>query len=118
MRAAAVSFAAVLFAKLWEEAKLAEFLLVASLRTLAIALAFGLFRHLVHGGLEWAVQGPAARGVSVVRSNAATPISRLGLLFDFVIAAALLGILLVVWQVYGSPAEAISGLLSVRVTIG
>ena len=55
LRLAAVFFAAVLFTELRGEAKLAEFLFVSSLRTLAIVLAFGLLRHLVRGGLEWAV---------------------------------------------------------------
>ena len=57
LRLASILFAAVLFIELWGEAKLAEFLFVSSLRTLAIVLVFGLLRHLVRGGLEWAVLG-------------------------------------------------------------
>ena len=75
LRLAAVLFAAVLFAELRGEAKLAEFLFVSSLRTLAIVLTFGLFRHLARGGLEWAVQRSAARGVPVVQSNVTLVVS-------------------------------------------
>ena len=62
LRLAAVLFAAVLITELWGEAKLAEFLFVTSLRTLVIVLVFGLLRHLVRGGLEWAVLSSASRG--------------------------------------------------------
>ena len=63
----AIFFAAVLFTELWGEAKLAEFLFVSSLRTLAIVLVFGLLRYLVRGGLEWAVLSSASRGLALVR---------------------------------------------------
>jgi small-conductance mechanosensitive channel len=118
MRLASVLFAIVLFTELWGEAKLTEFLFVSSLRTLMIVLAFGLLRLLIHGGMEWAVLSSAARGVTLVRSNAAVVVQRLVLLFDVLIGVVLLSGLLVTWQVYDSPTEAITGLLSVRATIG
>jgi potassium-dependent mechanosensitive channel len=118
LRSAAALFAAVLFAELRGEAKLAEFLFVSSVRTLAVVLAFALFRHLVHGGLEWAVQSSAARGVPMVRSNVKVVVQRLSLVSDLLIAVVVLGVLLMVWQVYEGPAEAITGLLSMRATIG
>jgi hypothetical protein len=52
LRLAAALLAAVLFVEIQGEAKLAEFLFVSLLRTLAIVLVFGLLRHLVRGGLE------------------------------------------------------------------
>ncbi len=118
LRLAAVLFAGVLFAEIWGESKLAEFVFVSSLRTLAVLLAFGLFRHLARGGLEWAVQRSAARGVPMVQSNVTLVVGRLSLLLDLLIGVVVLGVLLMVWQVYESPAEAITGLLSARATLG
>ena len=118
LRLAAVFFAVVLFTELWGEAKLAEFLFVSSLRTLGLVLVFGLLRHLVRGGLEWAVLSSASRGVALVRSNTAVVVQRLALLFDVLIGVVILSGLLMTWQVYDSPAEAITGLLSVQATIG
>ena len=118
LRLAAVLFATVLFIELWGDAKLTEFLFVSSLRTLAIVLAFGLLRHLMRGGLEWVVFKSVSRGVVLGRSNADTVVQRLALLFDVLIGVVILSSLLMTWQVYDSPAEAITGLLSVQATIG
>jgi small-conductance mechanosensitive channel len=118
LRLAAAFFAVVLFTELQGEAKLAELLFVSSLRTLAIVLAFGLLRHLVRGGLEWVVLNSASRSVVLVRSNTAVVVQRLALVFDVLIGVVILSGLLMTWQVYDSPAEAITGLLSVQATIG
>jgi potassium efflux system protein len=118
LRSASIFFAAVLFIELWGEAKLAEFLFVSSLRTLAIVLVFGLLRYLVRGGLEWVVLSSSSRGVALAGSNAAVVVQRLALLSDVLIGVVILSILLMTWQVYGSPAEAITGLLSVQATVG
>ncbi|HJY83133.1 MAG TPA: mechanosensitive ion channel domain-containing protein [Candidatus Binatia bacterium] len=115
---AAVFFAAVLLIEIGGDAKLAEFLFVSSLRTLTIVLVFGLLRHLVRGGLEWAVLSSSARGVALVRSNAAVVVQRLALLFDVLIGAVILSVLLMTWQVYDSPSAAITGLLSLQATLG
>jgi len=118
LRLAAVLFAVVAFAELHGEAKLAEFLFVSSLRTLGIGLVFGLLRHIVRGGLEWAVLSSASRGVALVRNNAAVMVQRLALLCDALLGVVILSVLLMTWQVYDSPGEAITGLLSVQATIG
>jgi small-conductance mechanosensitive channel len=118
LRLAAVFFAAVLFAEIWGEAKLDEFLFVSSLRTLGIILVFGLLRHLVRGGLEWAVLSAAARGVTLVRHNAAVIVKRLAFLLDALVGVVILSLLLMTWQVYDSPDIAITGLLSMQATIG
>ena len=118
LRLAAVFFAAVLFIEIGGDAKLAELLFVSSLRTLGIVLVFGLLRHLVRGGLEWAVLSSSARGVALVRSNAAVVVQRLAFVFDVLIGVVILSVLLMIWQVYDSPPEAITGLLSVQATIG
>jgi small-conductance mechanosensitive channel len=118
LRVASIFFAAVLFIELWGEAKLAEFLFVSSLRTLAIVLVFGLLRHLVRGGLEWAVLSFSSRSVAPAGSNPAVIVQRLALLFDALIGVVVLSILLMTWQVYGSPADAITGLLSVQAIVG
>jgi small-conductance mechanosensitive channel len=118
LRLAAVLFAAVLFTELWGNAKLAEFLFVSSLRSLALVIAFGLLRYLVRGGLEWAVLSSSSRTITLVRSNAAVVVQRLALLFDVLIGVVILSILLMTWQVYDSPAEAITGLLSLQATLG
>jgi small-conductance mechanosensitive channel len=115
---AAVLFAAVLLEQFRGEAKLAEFLFVSSLRTLAVVLAFGLFRHLARGGLEWAVRRSAARGVPMVRSHVTLVTERSSLLLDLLIGVVVLAVLSIVWHVYESPAEAIVGLLSARAILG
>lgn len=118
LRLAAVFFTAVLFTELWGDAKLAEFLFVSSLRTLAIVLVFGLLRYLVRGGLEWAVPSSVSRGVALVGSNTAVVVQSLALLVDLLIGVVILSVLLMTWQVYDSPAAAITGLLSAQATIG
>ena len=118
LRLAAVFFAVVLFTEVRGNVKLAEFLFVAALRTLGIVITFGLLRHLVRGGLEWAVLRSAARGAVLVRSNAAVVVQRLALLVDVLIGAVMLSLLLMTWQVYHSPSAAITGLLSPQVTLG
>jgi potassium-dependent mechanosensitive channel len=115
---AAVLFAAVLFAEIWGEAKLAEFLLVSVLRTLAFVLVFGLLRHLVRGGLEWAVRSAVSRHAALLGRHTALVMQRLAWLGDILIGVVMLAVLLMTWQVYDNPAEAITGLLSVHATIG
>lgn len=118
LRSAAALFAAVVFTEFRGEAKLAEFLFVSSLRTLGLVLVFGLLRHLVRGGLEWAVLSSASRDVVLVRGNTAVVVQRLALLSDVLLGVVILSGLLMTWQVYDSPGEAITGLLSVQATIG
>ena len=115
---AGLLFAAMVMAELQGKAKLAEFLFVASLRTLGVVLVFGLLRHVARGGLEWAVNSTAARGVAMVRNNAAIVVPRLTLLMDVLIGAAILAVLLMTWQVYDSPSAAITGLLTRQVAVG
>jgi len=118
LRLAAVLFAAVLCAGIWGEATLAEFLLVSVLRTLAIVLVFGLFRHLVRGSLEWAVRSAVSRHAALPGRHTALVVQRLAWLGDVLIGVVMLSVLLMTWQVYDNPAEAITGLLSVHATIG
>jgi potassium-dependent mechanosensitive channel len=118
LRLVAIFFAAVLFIELWGEAQLAEFLFVSSLRTLAIVLVFGLLRHLVRGGLEWALLSSSSRGFALVGSDAAVVVQRLALLCDLLIGVVILSVLLMTWQVYESPGKALTGLLSVHTTLG
>jgi small-conductance mechanosensitive channel len=118
LRLAAVVLAVVLCADLWGEAKLAEFLFVSVLRALALVLVFGLFRYLVRGGLEWAVRGSVSRHAALLGRNTALVVQRLAWLGDVLIGVVLLSGLLMTWQVYDNPAEAITGLLSVHATIG
>jgi small-conductance mechanosensitive channel len=118
LRLAAIFFAAVLFIEVWGEAKLAEFVFVSAQRTLAVVLAFGLLRHIVRGGLEWAVLSSSARDMTLVRRNATVVLQRLTLLCDVLIGVVILSALLMTWQVYESPGEAITGVLAQQVTIG
>ena len=118
LRLAAVVLAAVLCAEIWGEAKRAELLFVSVLRTLAIMLVFGLLRHLVRGGLEWAVRSSVSRHAALLGRHTALVVQRLAWLGDVLIGVMLLAVLLVTWQVYDNPAEAITGLLSVHATIG
>src|SRR5215831_11086569 len=118
LRLASVVFAVVLCTELWGEAKLAELLLVSLLRTLGTVLVFGLLRYLVRGGLEWAVYSAASRHAALLGHHTAVVMQRLAWLGDVLIGVVLLSVLLMTWQVYDSPAEAITGLLSVQATIG
>jgi potassium efflux system protein len=118
LRLAAALFAAVLFAEVRGQARLADFLFVSSLRTLGIVLVFALFRRLLRGGLEWAVLSRAARRAAPGGGNAAAVVQRVTLLFDVLIGVVIVSILLTTWHVYESAAQAISGLLSVHVAIG
>ena len=77
-----------------------------------------LLRYLVRGGLEWAVLSSASRGVALVGGNAAVVVQYLALLFDLLIGVVILSGLLMTWQVYDSPAAAITRLLSVQATLG
>jgi potassium efflux system protein len=117
LRLAAVLFAAVVVTEIRGRARLADFLFVSSLRTLGVLLVFGLLRHLLRGGLEWALLN-AARGPAPSGGGGAAMLRRLTLLLDVLIAIAIVAALLVTWQVYDSPLDAISGLLSASVTVG
>jgi small-conductance mechanosensitive channel len=118
LRLAAVVLAAVLGAELWGEAELAEFLFVSVLRTLAMVLVFGLLRHLVRGGLEWATRSAVSRHAALLGRNTVLVVQRLAWLGDVLIGVVMLSVLLMTWQVYDNPKEAITGLLSVHATIG
>jgi small-conductance mechanosensitive channel len=118
LRLAAVFFAVVLFIELWGEARLAEFLFVALLRTLAIVLVFGMLRYLVRGGLEWVALSFASRGAALVGSNVAVVVQRLAFLCDVLIGVVIFSVLLMTWQVYDDPSAAITGLLSAQATLG
>ena len=88
------------------------------LRTLALVLVFGLLRHLVRGGLEWAARSAASRHAALLGRNTALVVQRLVWVCDVLIGVVILAGLLMTWQVYDSPQEAITGLLSAQATIG
>ena len=90
---------------------------VSVLRTLALVLVFGLLRHLVRGGLE-AARSAVSRHAALLGRHTALVVQRLAWLGDVLIGVVLLAVLLMTWQVYDNPAEAITGLLSVHATIG
>jgi small-conductance mechanosensitive channel len=118
LRLAAILFAAVAVAELRGNAKLAEYVFVSSIRSLAIVLVFGLLRYLVHGALEWVVLRSAPRGVDGVRSAVGLVVRRLDVVGDALIGIVLLSVLLMSWNVYDSPSAAISGLLAKHVALG
>lgn len=114
----AVLFAAIFFTELGGNAELAEFLFVSSLQTLGVFLVFGLLRYLMRGVLGWVVFSSSSRSAALVRDNAIVIVQRLTLIFDVLLGVVVLAALLTTWQVYDSPSEAITGLLSVGVTLG
>jgi small-conductance mechanosensitive channel len=113
-----VLFAVIFFTELGGNAELAEFLFVSSLQTMGILLVFGLLRYLVRGVLGWAVLSSSSRGATLVRDSAIVIVQRLTFIFDVLLGVVILSALLTTWQVYDSPAEAVSGLLSVGITVG
>jgi potassium efflux system protein len=117
LRLIAVLFAAALVTEMRGQARLADFVFVSSLRTLGVVLAFGLLGYLLRGGLEWALLS-AARGTAPSGGNTTATVRRLAVLLDVLIGVVMVAALLMTWQVYDSPAQAIRGLLSAHVTIG
>lgn len=118
LRLAAGFYAIVVLVELEGKAALAEWLFDASLRTLVAVLAFGLWRYLIRGASEWAVQSSPSQRLTLVRSHETVIVQRLTLLTDILVGVVFLAIALVFWRVYDSFYEALSGLLALGFTMG
>ena len=118
LRLGALLFALVFMTQLWGNAELANSLFAASLRTMIAILAFGLLAYLAHGAVEWAVSYSPLQTISLISNNAGTIARRAAFVCDLFISFILLSGLLVIWQGYASPGEAISALLSLSFPIG
>jgi len=118
LRLGTVLFGFVLMTQLWGNAELANSLFEATLRTVIAVLAFGLLAYLVHGGVEWAVSYSPLRTISLISNNAEPIARRAAFVCDIFIGFILLSGLLVIWQKYASPGEAISALLSLAIPVG
>ena len=117
LRLAAVVFAAVLCAEIWGEATLAE------LPSSRYCGPWRLCSSLVCSGTScvgaWrAARSAVSRHAALLGRHTALVVQRLAWLGDVLIGVVLLAVLLMTWQVYDNPAEAITGLLSVHATIG
>ena len=118
LRLGACLFGVILLAELSGQVQLAEYLLVSSLRSLLVVLAFGLWRYLVHRGLEGAMPIASARSPALLRNDTAIVVQRLALLADVLIGVVMLASLLTSWGLYDNPMEALSGLLAIGFSVG
>ena len=118
LRLTACLFGVILLAELSGQAELAEYLLVSSIRSLLVILAFGLLRYLVHKGLAAAMQRAPSRGLALLRSNTDIVVQRLALLADALIGVVVVAGLLAGWGLYDNPMAALRGLLVIGVNVG
>ena len=115
LRLAAV-LAAVLCAELWEKPSWPSFLV-------SCCGPWRLCSSLVCSGTSCVGPGVGcaqrvSRHAALLGRHTALVVQRLAWLGDVLIGVVLLSVLLMTWQVYDNPAEAITGLLSVHATIG
>lgn len=118
LRLAACLFGVILLAELAGQAELAEYLLVSSIRSLLIILAFSLLRYLLHKGLAAAMQRAPSNSLALLRSNTEIVVRRMTLLADTLIGVVVVAGLLASWGVYDNPMAALSGLLVIGVDVG
>ena len=118
LRLGACVFGVILVLELSGQANLADNLLVSSMRLLFGIPVLGLFRYLVHAGLEWSIHLAPARGLEILRKDTTTLVQWLGLLADVLIGLLLLSWLLVVFRAYDSPLEVLTGLMAIGLPMG
>jgi small-conductance mechanosensitive channel len=118
LRLGAGLFGVILLAELSGHARLAEYLLVSSLRSLLVISAFGLLRYLVHRGLEGTMPIASARSPALLRNDTAIVVQRLALLADALSGVVMLASLLANWGLYDNPMEALIGLLAIGFRVG
>jgi potassium efflux system protein len=110
-------FGVILLAELAGQAKQAEYLLVSSLRSLFVVLAFGLLRYLVHAGLEGVMGIVSPRSLALLRGDTAIVVQRLALLADALIAVVVVAGLLASWGLYDDPMVALGGVLAIGFSV-
>jgi potassium efflux system protein len=118
LRLAACLFGVILLAELSGQAELAEYLLVSSIRSLLIILAFSLLRYLLHKGLAAAMQRAPSNSLALLRSNTEIVVQRMTLLADALIGVVVVAGLLASWGLYDNPMAALRGLLVIGVNVG
>lgn len=97
---------------------LATHLLDSSIKTTFLVLLFRLIVLLAHGGLEFVIGSPAAQKIHLIRHNSLVIVKRLGHVADFAVWTMAMALILEIWRIYESPAEAVHGILSFGIVLG
>jgi len=120
LRFGSLLFAVIMIAELLGKKALSLHLFVSSIRSLAIALVFMLFLHMIHGGLEWLFRTSTLRLSAVLRSHDTDAIiRRVSRFIDVaILGLVLLPSILMMWGVYDSLEEATKGLLALGFNLG
>ena len=112
-------FAFVIIAEILGKEGLAEYLFVSLIRSIAIALVFMLFMHMIRGGLEWLFHSTPLKRAKALYQDTDVIIRRVG---RFINAAMwgliVLPIILAFWGVYDDLQGAMKGLLTFGFNLG
>ena len=116
----AIFFAFILTAEIRGTGSLPTYLLNSFMRTIAIVIIFTLFLYIIHGGIEWLFKrGSVWQSPLLKNVDTDNLIRRTRYFIDFTVYGLILipGILMV-WGVFGSLPQSISGVLSLGFDIG
>ncbi|MHC4741491.1 MAG: mechanosensitive ion channel domain-containing protein [Planctomycetota bacterium] len=111
--------AVIIISELWGKGALASYLFVSFTHSVMTVLVFGLFAHMIRGGLEWLLSISTLRRSSILRGSREATIRRM----TYLINSAILGLvilptILVFWGVYDSLDQATQSVLSLGFNLG
>jgi small-conductance mechanosensitive channel len=119
LRLGSFFFAFIVIAELWGKEPLPSYLFISSMRTMAAALIFMLFMHMIRGGLEWLFRTSPLRRTTSPYIDTDVLVHRLARFIDLAIwGLVLLPAVLLIWGVYDSHEEATKSLLALGFNLG
>jgi small-conductance mechanosensitive channel len=118
LRLGSLIFLAVIIAEINGYSSLAAHVLKASLSSTFTVLGAWMLMLMAHSALEWIIKSPPLRRLPYLQTKADVIVSRSALLTNVLIGALFTTFILVVWRVYGSPAEAIRGVFGFGFMLG
>jgi potassium efflux system protein len=117
-RAGSLFFVVMLIAELGTYGSFAEYLIRGSLRTVGMLLGTWLLIYITRGGIEGLVYYTPLQRVPLLRNNPAEAVRRFTRITDVLIIIINFTVILVIWDAYPTPVEAVKGVLSWGVTAG
>jgi small-conductance mechanosensitive channel len=118
LRLGSFFFVIIIIMELGGKDRLAEYLFVSSIRSIATVLVFMLFMYMLRGGVEWVFHSSPLRRTAVLHIDTDALIRGAALFINVVLWGVLLPILLLLWGVYDSLEGAMKGLLALGFNLG
>ncbi len=118
LRLGGLIFLGVVIAEIGGYSSLAAHVLQSSLTTTFTVLGAWMFMLMARGTLEWIIQTRPLKKLPFLQTKANVIVSRSALYANFLIGALFTTLILVIWRVYDSPAEAIQGVFGFGFMLG